>query len=218
MNLVLELGSRIDQSLARTSYASQISIVLRINSGWLDKIIEAVNSDSFRIKSIGFLAFDIPDLERIGQDKFNMTFQNAEDRIPVVPCRFYSNPQTSMIQDPRSKGQEAVLVHTKLFLELQSASRYHCGHKEIPVDICSANYFFFRVHVTIWADIDHLCVHIHIRVLGRIWAFARSWLVFYRDHRPKKITAFTAHINIAYDSPGFSSFGHDPCLRIMMVF
>jgi len=61
-------------------------------------------------------------------------------------------------------------------------------------------------------------VHIHIRVLGRIWAFARSWLVFCRDHSPKKITAFTAHISIAYDSPGFSSFGHDPCPRIMMVF
>ena len=104
MNLVLELGSRIDQSLARTSYASQISIVLRINSGWLDKIIEAVNSDSFRIKSIGFLAFYIPDLERIGQDKFNMTFQNAEDRIPVVPCRFYSNPPTFLIQDPGDYG------------------------------------------------------------------------------------------------------------------
>jgi lipoprotein NlpI len=34
---------------------------------------------------------------------------------------------------------------------------------------------------------------------------------------PKKVTAFTAHISIAYDSPGFSSFGHDPCLRIMKV-
>ena len=35
---------------------------------------------------------------------------------------------------------------------------------------------------------------------------------------PKKVTAFTAHISIAYDSPGFSSFGHDPCLRITAVF
>ncbi|MHB8120493.1 MAG: hypothetical protein ACYDHX_17555, partial [Methanothrix sp.] len=34
---------------------------------------------------------------------------------------------------------------------------------------------------------------------------------------PKKITAFTAHISIAYDTPGFSYFGHDPCLRIMAV-
>jgi hypothetical protein len=34
---------------------------------------------------------------------------------------------------------------------------------------------------------------------------------------PKRITAFTAHISIAYDPPGFSSFGHDPCLRIMTV-
>jgi hypothetical protein len=147
MNLVLELGSRIDQSLTRTSYASQFSIVLRINSRRFDKIIEAICSDSFRIESIGFLAFNIPDLEGIGQDKFNMTFQNAEDRIPVVPSRFYSNPQTFMIQDPGSKGQETILVHTKLFLEFQSTSRYHCGHKKIPVDICSANYFLFRIHV-----------------------------------------------------------------------
>jgi hypothetical protein len=105
MNLVLELRSGIDQSLARTSYASQFSIVLRINSGWFNEIIEAINSDSFRIESIGFLAFNIPDLEGIGKDKFNMTFQNAEDRIPVVSCRFYSNPPASMIQDPGSKGQ-----------------------------------------------------------------------------------------------------------------
>jgi hypothetical protein len=105
MNLVLELGSRIDQSLARTSYASQFLIVLRINSGWFDKIIEAINSDSLRIESISFLAFNIPDLECIGQDKFNLTFQNAEDRIPVIPCRFDSNTLTSMIQDPGSKAR-----------------------------------------------------------------------------------------------------------------
>jgi len=34
---------------------------------------------------------------------------------------------------------------------------------------------------------------------------------------PKMGTAFTAHISLAYGSPGFSSFGHDPCLRIMAV-
>jgi hypothetical protein len=27
-----------------------------------------------------------------------------------------------------------------------------------------------------------------------------------------------SHISIAYDSPGFLSFEHDPCLRIMVVF
>ena len=110
-----------------------------------------------------------------------MTFQNAKDGIPVVPCRFYSNPPTSMIQDPGSKGQEAVLVHTKLFLKFQSAPRYHCSHKEISVDIRSANYFLFRIHVIhclIWADVDHSCVHIRIRVLGRIWAFARQMAGF----------------------------------------
>ncbi|MFA6373259.1 MAG: transposase [Methanothrix sp.] len=43
-----------------------------------------------------------------------MTFQNAKDRIPAVPCRFHSNSLTSMIQDPGSEGQKAVLVHSRL--------------------------------------------------------------------------------------------------------
>jgi hypothetical protein len=31
------------------------------------------------------------------------------------------------------------------------------------------------------------------------------------------VTAFSAHISIACDLPGFSSFGDDPCQRIMVV-
>jgi hypothetical protein len=117
MNLVLELGPCIDQCLARTSYGSQISVILRINSRWLDKVIEAINCDSFRVEPIGFLALNIPDLVSIGQNKFDMFLQNAEDRIPVAPCRFNSNSLTFMIQNPRSKSQEAILVHAKTFLE-----------------------------------------------------------------------------------------------------
>jgi hypothetical protein len=104
MNQVLGLGSRIDQSLTRTSYAFQISIVIRINSRRFDEIIEAISRDSFRVETIRFLAFNIPDLVRIVQDKFNMTFHNAKDRMPVVPCRFYSDPTTSMIQDLKAKS------------------------------------------------------------------------------------------------------------------
>jgi hypothetical protein len=181
MNLVLKLGSCINQGLARTSYASQIPIIFRINSRGLNEIIETIYCNPFRVQFIGFLAFNIPNLKCIGQDKLNIAFQNAEDGIPVTSCGFHSNSLTFMIQEPGFKFQEAILVHAKPFLEFQSSPRYHSGNKKVSVNVCSANYFIFHAHVThclIWADVDHLCVHIHIRVLGRIWAYARSWMVF----------------------------------------
>jgi hypothetical protein len=39
---------------------------------------------------------NIPDLICIGQDKFDMTFQNGEDRIPKTSCGFYGQPLASM--------------------------------------------------------------------------------------------------------------------------
>ena len=147
-----------------------------------------------------------------------MTFQNDEDRIPKTSCGFYSQPQASVVYNPGSECQEAILVHIKTFLEFQSTPGYHCSNKKIPVDIRSANYFLIRVHripCLIWADDDHSCVQLHIRVQRRIWASARSWLSLRRDQVSGRRSAFTAHISLAYSSMGFSCFGYDPRLRIM---
>ena len=53
----------------------------------------AIRSES---SFIGFLVLNIPDLVRIGQDKFDMTFQNDEDRIPKTSSGFYSQPLASV--------------------------------------------------------------------------------------------------------------------------
>ena len=97
MNLVLDFGPCIDQCLTSTSYASQISVILGIDSGGRDEIIEAIYRDSFRVEFIGFLVLNVPDLICIGQDKFDMTFQNGEDRIPKTSRGFYSQPLASVV-------------------------------------------------------------------------------------------------------------------------
>ena len=62
-----------------------------------DEIIETIYRDSFRVEFIGFLVLNIPDLICIGQDKFDMTFQNDEYRIPKTSGGFYSQPLASVI-------------------------------------------------------------------------------------------------------------------------